>query len=132
MQFRMGLRGVVAALAAPAFIACASTRQNDAVSAAGTLDLPDYAASLNTSEVGMLQRTERQARRIDFDLYWCGLFAECSQLIYLVVAHGGQRVCMQIVEVCTSWTTHSQPFCWARCAASTRLRAFSFWIASDK
>ena len=56
MQFRMGIRGVVAALAAPAFIACASTRQNDAVSAAGTLDLPDYAAALNTSEVGMLQR----------------------------------------------------------------------------
>jgi predicted outer membrane protein len=52
----MGIRGVVAALAAPAFIACASTRQNDAVSAAGTLNLPDYAASLITSEVGMLQR----------------------------------------------------------------------------
>jgi predicted outer membrane protein len=56
MQFNMGIRGVVAALAAPAFIACASTRQNDAMSAAGTLDLPDYAASLSTSEMGMLQR----------------------------------------------------------------------------
>jgi len=56
MQFRMGICGVVAVLAAPAFIACASTRQNDAMSAAGTLDLPDYAARLSTSEVGMLQR----------------------------------------------------------------------------
>jgi putative membrane protein len=59
MQFRMGVRGVVAALAAPAFIACASTRQSDSVSAAGTLnfsDATDATAALSSSEVAMLQR----------------------------------------------------------------------------
>ena len=55
MKFTMGMRGAVAALAAPAFIACASTHRND-VAAAGTLNLPDATAALSSSEVGMLQR----------------------------------------------------------------------------
>jgi predicted outer membrane protein len=52
----MGIRGVVAALAAPAFIACASTRQSNSLSAGGTLHLTDATAALSSSEVGMLQR----------------------------------------------------------------------------
>jgi predicted outer membrane protein len=55
MKFTMGVRGVVAALTAPAFIACASTRHND-MGAAGTLKLTDATAALSSSEVTMLQR----------------------------------------------------------------------------
>jgi putative membrane protein len=55
MKFTIGVRGVVAALAAPAFIACASTHQNDSV-AAGTLNVTDATATLSSSEVSMLQR----------------------------------------------------------------------------
>jgi predicted outer membrane protein len=55
MKFTMGMRGVVAALAAPAFVACASAHHND-VGAAGTLNLTDATAALSSSEVGMLQR----------------------------------------------------------------------------
>lgn len=57
MKFTVGIRGVVAAIAAPAFIACASTRQNDTMSAAsGSLKLTDATAALSSSEVDMLQR----------------------------------------------------------------------------
>src|ERR1700759_5485131 len=55
MKFTMGMRGAVAALAAPAFIACASTHRSD-VAAAGTLNLSDATAALSSSEVTMLQR----------------------------------------------------------------------------
>jgi predicted outer membrane protein len=55
MQFKTGVRGVVAALAAPAFIACASSHQND-MSAGGSLNLTDATAALSSSEVNMLQR----------------------------------------------------------------------------
>lgn len=55
MKFAMGMRGAVAALAAPAFIACASTHRND-MAAAGTLNLTDATAALSSSEVTMLQR----------------------------------------------------------------------------
>ncbi|HEY4304528.1 MAG TPA: DUF4142 domain-containing protein [Gemmatimonadaceae bacterium] len=56
MQFKVGIRGVVAALAAPAFIACASTHARDNMAAAGTLNLTDATAALSSSEVTMLQR----------------------------------------------------------------------------
>jgi putative membrane protein len=50
------MRGVVVAVAAPAFIACASTRQHDSLSAAGTLNLTDATAAISPSELNMLQR----------------------------------------------------------------------------
>jgi hypothetical protein len=56
MKFTIGVRGVVAAMAAPAFIACASVRQSDTMSAAGTVNIPDETATLSVSEVDMLRR----------------------------------------------------------------------------
>jgi len=55
MKFTIGVRGVVAALAVPAFVACASTHQNESA-AAGTLNVMDATATLSSSEVSMLQR----------------------------------------------------------------------------
>jgi putative membrane protein len=56
MKFTIGFRGVVAAMAAPAFIACASARQSETMSAAGTVSIPDETAALSVSEVDMLRR----------------------------------------------------------------------------
>jgi putative membrane protein len=56
MQFKMVFRGVVVAMAAPAFIACASTQRADTMSAAGTLSLTDAAATLDASDTTMLRR----------------------------------------------------------------------------
>jgi predicted outer membrane protein len=56
MRFRVGIRGVVAAVAAPAFIACASTHSNSVMSSAGTLNLTDATRALSSSEVNMLER----------------------------------------------------------------------------
>jgi len=56
MSFTAGIRGVVVAMAAPAFIACASTHQSDNLSSAGSLNLTDASAALSPSEVNMLQR----------------------------------------------------------------------------
>jgi putative membrane protein len=55
MKLTLNFRTAMVALAAPAFIACASTRQSDSMTAGGTLKLPD-AAALNASEVDMLRR----------------------------------------------------------------------------
>lgn len=56
MRFTAGMRGAVVAMAAPAFIACASTQQRDDLSSAGTLNLTDATAALSSSEIDMLQR----------------------------------------------------------------------------
>jgi len=56
MKLTAGIRGAVVPMAAPAFIACASTHSRDNLSSAGTLNLTDATAAVTPSEVDMLQR----------------------------------------------------------------------------